>query len=68
MCNCQNSDLSLLGPVLEKYSNSSGNLITILQKAQEIYGYLPADVIYKIAEATGSTPAKVMGVATFYTQ
>ena len=68
MCNCQNSDLSLLDPVLEKYSNSSGNLITILQKAQEIYGYLPADVIYKIAEATGSTPAKVMGVATFYTQ
>ena len=68
MCRCQNSDLSLIDPVLEKYGNNSGNLITILQKAQEIYGYLPTDVIYKVAEQTGSTPAKVMGVATFYTQ
>lgn len=68
MCKCQNSDLSLIDPVLEKYGNNSGNLITILQKAQEIYGYLPTDVIYKVAEQTGSTPAKVMGVATFYTQ
>ena len=68
MCKCQNRDLSLIDQVLEKYGNNSGNLITILQKAQEIYGYLPADVIYKVAEQTGSTPAKVMGVATFYTQ
>lgn len=68
MFKCQNSDLSLIDPVLEKYGNNSGNLITILQKAQEIYGYLPTDVIYKVAEQTGSTPAKVMGVTTFYTQ
>ena len=40
MCKCQNSDLSLIDPVLEKYGNTR-NLITILQKAQEIYGYLP---------------------------
>ena len=53
MFKCQNSDLSLIDPVLEKYGNNSGNLITILQKAQEIYGYLPTDVIYKVAEQTG---------------
>ena len=68
MCNCNCSDLSLIDPVLEQYGNNSGNLIAILQKAQEIYGFLPTDVIYKIADKTGSTPAKVMGVATFYTQ
>lgn len=67
-CNCNNSDLSLLDEVLAKYKNVKGSLITILQKAQEIYGYLPTDVIYHIANETGSTPAKVMGVATFYTQ
>lgn len=67
-CNCQKSDLSLLDEVMEKYKNVKGSLITVLQKAQEIYGYLPADVIYHIAEETGLTPAKVMGVATFYTQ
>jgi len=58
----------LLDNVLNKYANVKGSLITILQQAQEIYGYLPTDVIYYIAEKTGSTPAKVMGVATFYTQ
>lgn len=68
-CNCNHhSDLSLLNDVLAKYKNVKGSLITILQKAQDIYGYLPTDVIYHIAKETGNTPAKVMGVATFYTQ
>jgi len=60
--------LSLLDEVLKNYKNTKGSLITVLQKAQEIYGYLPTDVIYRIAEEMSLTPAKVMGVATFYTQ
>ena len=67
-CQQQQSDLSLLAPVLQEYAAVPGSLITILQHAQEIYGYLPTDVIYHIAEQTGTTPARVMGVATFYTQ
>lgn len=67
-CNHAKSDLSLLEPVLSEFKDVKGSLITILQKAQDIYGYLPTDVIYHIAEQTGNTPAKVMGVATFYTQ
>lgn len=69
-CSCKNvnSDLSLLDTVLDTYANVDGSLITILQKAQEIYGYLPQDVIRYISEKTGVKPAKIMGVATFYTQ
>ena len=67
-CNCAKSDLSLLKDVLDEYASVKGSLITILQKAQDIYGYLPTDVIYHIAESVGTTPAEVMGVATFYTQ
>ncbi len=67
-CGLGQSDLSLLAPVLREYKDVKGSLITILQKAQDIYGYLPTDVIYHVAEQTGNTPAKVMGVATFYTQ
>ena len=69
-CNCQGpkSDLSLLDEVLKEYGGSSGNLITILQKAQSIYGYLPKDVMYCIADKVGIAPADVMGVATFYSQ
>ncbi len=67
-CNCCNSDLSLMDEVIDKYASVEGSLITILQHAQDIYGYLPTDVLYHIAEKIGSTPAKVMGVATFYSQ
>ncbi len=67
-CSCKKSDLTLLKPVLDEYGDVQGSLITILQKTQEIYGYLPTNVLYAIAERTGSTPARVMGVATFYSQ
>jgi len=67
-CNHEKSDLTLIEDVLKEYASVKGSLITILQKAQDIYGYLPTDVIYHIAERTGSTPARVMGVATFYAQ
>ena len=70
MCSCcdNKSDLTLLDNVMDKYASVPGSLITILQKAQDIYGYLPLDVMYYIGEKTGNSPAKVMGVATFYTQ
>lgn len=69
-CNCNGpvSDLSLLEDVLREYGGNSSNLITILQKAQSLYGYLPKDVMYHVAENVGVTPADVMGVATFYSQ
>lgn len=62
------SDLTLLSPVLDKYKGNPGNLITILQKAQEIYGYLPGDVLEDISGKTGIKPAEIYGVATFYKQ
>ncbi|MCF0121250.1 MAG: NADH-quinone oxidoreductase subunit NuoE [Oscillospiraceae bacterium] len=70
MCNCshQQVNLALLDPVLEESADVKGSLITILQMAQGIYGYLPMDAVYYISEKTGETPAKIMGVATFYSQ
>ncbi|HZK20990.1 MAG TPA: NADH-quinone oxidoreductase subunit NuoE [Oscillospiraceae bacterium] len=61
-------DLTLIDDVLKEYAGVKGSLITILQKAQEVYGYLPEDVLYKISESTGIFPARVFGVATFYAQ
>ena len=54
--------------VLDEYRDVSGSLITVLQKAQGIYGYLPQDVLERIAAALDIPPARVYGVATFYTQ
>lgn len=62
------SDLTLLESVLDTYGGTATNLITILQKAQDIYGYLPKDVMYHIADNLKITPADVIGVATFYSQ
>ena len=57
-----------LKPTLEKYGNVPGSLITVLQKAQDIYGYLSMDCINYISEETGIKPAKIYGVITFYSQ
>lgn len=62
------SDFSKLDIILKEYEGVEGSLISILQKAQEIYGYLPKDVLYHIAQNVGVSPAEVMGVATFYSQ
>lgn len=68
-CDCKNkNDFSLLEPCLQKYAQVPGSLITILQNAQEIYGYLPVDVILHISQRTGIKVTKIMGVATFYSQ
>ena len=67
-CNHENVDLSLIKDVLDQYAGTKGSLISILQKTQEIYGYIPIDAVYNIAQRTGLTPAKIMGVATFYAQ
>ena len=66
--NPSGQDFTLLAPTLEKYAAVPGSLITILQQAQEIYGYLSEDAILYISEKTGILPAKIYGVATFYAQ
>ncbi|MGE5453950.1 MAG: NADH-quinone oxidoreductase subunit NuoE [Methylocystaceae bacterium] len=80
LCSCQDSnslelgfpddevDLSRLDKVLANYHQQPGSLIPVLQKAQDIYGYLPLSVMTKIAEELKLKPARVFGVATFYTQ
>ena len=62
------SDLSLIEPVLETYAEAPGSLIAILQETQDLYGYLPIDVMELISQRTGTPIATVIGVATFYAQ
>ena len=71
-CNCAEKmiDPALLEPFLAQYkgADAQGHLIAILQKAQDIYGYLPAGILAHIARRTGIKPAKIMSVVTFFTQ
>ncbi|MGE5683087.1 MAG: NAD(P)H-dependent oxidoreductase subunit E [Bacillota bacterium] len=52
--------------VLERYSYDSTKLIPILQAVQEEYRYLPEEVLTFIATSLNLSPARVYGVATFY--
>ena len=64
----QKIDLKQIEGVLDELAKVKGSLITILQKTQDIYGYLPKDAIIYISERTGIAESEIMGVATFYTQ
>ena len=64
----QKIDLKQIEGVLDELAKVKGSLITILQKTQVIYVYLPKDSIIYISERTGFAESEIMGVATFYTQ
>ena len=61
-------DLSLIDPLIMKYKGKKGNMIPLLQGAQDIYGYLPRKAFQKIASETGLNLSDMFGVATFYAQ
>ena len=44
-CGSKEAAFSALAPVLEQYGKTPGSLITILQHAQDLYGYLSTDAI-----------------------
>jgi len=52
--------------VVEEWKDKPGALMPIMQKAQDIYGYLPVEVQKIISDATGVPIEKIYGVATFY--
>jgi len=52
--------------VLSRYGKKARNLIPILQHVQEIYTYLPEDVMEFISIELGITAGQVYGAATFY--
>lgn len=54
--------------VIKELKNEKGSLMPIMQKAQEIYGYLPIEVQKLISNETGIPLEKIYGVSTFYAQ
>ncbi len=67
-CEANSKPFDKLDPVFDKYKNKPGSLISVLQEAQELYGYLSMETLEYIAKNIGVEASKVHGVATFYTQ
>ncbi len=55
-----------LEEIIEKYRTVKGSLITVLQEAQHIYGWLPPEVIKKIADGMDMPVSDVAGAESFY--
>ena len=60
-------EVKLIG-VIAKYKDVKGSMMPIMQEAQEIYGYLPIEVMQIIARETGAPIEEIYGIATFYSQ
>ena len=54
--------------VISMLKDEKGSLMPIMQKAQEIYGYLPIEVQTMISDELHVPLEKIYGVATFYSQ
>lgn len=58
-------DLKALPPLLSG-AQGEGDLIPLLARVQEHYGYIPPETVEPIAETINIFPSKVQGVISFY--
>jgi len=62
----QSRRFEAVNEILKKHEFKSRKLIAVLQEVQEIYRYLPEEVLMYVATGMGLTPSQVFGVVTFY--
>lgn len=53
---------------INEFKGKDGPLMPVMQAAQEIYGYLPYEVLTVISEQLNISLSHIYGVATFYAQ
>lgn len=59
---------AMLIDIIKQHGGDQGALMPVLQKAQEIYGYLPLEVQKIISREMDMPLEKIYGVVTFYAQ
>ncbi len=57
-----------LEEIIAAHKGQAGALMPVLQKAQDVYGYLPKEVQERIAAGLDVPVSEVYGVVTFYAQ
>jgi NADH-quinone oxidoreductase subunit E len=60
-------DLSQVGTIVAE-GDAHGNLIALLQRTQQQFGYLPEPVVDEIARLSGVPASRIHGIITFYAQ
>jgi NADH:ubiquinone oxidoreductase subunit E len=54
--------------ILTSFTGNKAELIPILQRIQQVFGYLPEDAMSQIADFVNVPECSIYGVATFYAQ
>ncbi|MEW5743876.1 MAG: NAD(P)H-dependent oxidoreductase subunit E [Nitrospirota bacterium] len=54
--------------LIEEFREGEGNIISLLQETQEVFGYIPEEAVYRFSDELGIPVSKFFGVATFYAQ
>lgn len=72
MCNCNRlgteEQIKNFEEILTLYQGQKHNIMTVLQKTQEIFGYIPQDSIKMMSEKIGVAESEIFGIVTFYSQ
>ena len=63
----QDCQIKTIQDICQSFGNQAGELINVLHKTQEAFGYLPTEVQHVVARELNVSEAKVYGVVTFYT-
>ncbi len=51
---------------ITEWKNKPGNLIMVLHRVQQTFGYIPREVAFEVADMLDMPLAKIYGVITFY--
>jgi len=54
--------------LVRDFREQEGNIISLLQNTQEIFGYIPEEVVFRYSEELGIPASNFYGVLTFYAQ
>ena len=62
------AELKRIDRIISNYQGDRWGLIPLLQEIQQVVGYIPPEVIPRIASGLGLFPSQVQGVISFYSQ
>jgi NADH-quinone oxidoreductase subunit F len=61
-------DLTVIDRLVAEIGTGPENLLALLQAVQDQWRYLPREALERLCDRAGLSPARVLGVATFYNQ
>ncbi|MCB8995130.1 MAG: NAD(P)H-dependent oxidoreductase subunit E [Bacteroidales bacterium] len=61
-------DIHIVDEFIERLGSGKQSIIPILQSIQNHFNYLPQEALERVCEKTSITPARIISVASFYSQ